>query len=157
MSDPGLQRHIVKANFVWDLPNIDSASGVGRKITAALANDWQISGILTAGSAARYDVTVQYQNNGANVNLTGSPDYAPRVVIGTQLPRGLRRSQARPGHRAQLQSRLASPQNQTIRNSQFLANGDVDPARLRTTAAGFGAVNGAAALRAVQLQVRFQF
>ena len=54
---------------------------MGRKIIAALANDWQISGILTAGSAARYDVTYQYQNNGANVNLTGSPDYAPRVVI----------------------------------------------------------------------------
>ncbi len=41
------------------------------------------------------------------------------------------------------QLQLVSPQNQTIRNSQFLANGDVDPARLRTTAAGFGAVNGA--------------
>ena len=58
MSDPGLQRHIVKSNFVWDLPNMASSSGVGRKITAALANDWQISGIFTAGSAARYDVTV---------------------------------------------------------------------------------------------------
>ena len=50
-----------------------------------------------------------------------------------------------------------SPQNQTVRNSQFLANGDVDPARLRTTAAGFGAVNGAMDMRAIQLQVRFQF
>ena len=55
------------------------------------------------------------------------------------------------------QLQLVSPQNQTIRNSQFLANGDVDPARLRTTAAGFGAVNGAAALRSVQAQIRFQF
>ena len=203
MSDPGLQRHIVKANFVWDLPNIDSASGVGRKITAALANDWQISGILTAGSAARYDVTVQYQNNGANVNLTGSPDYAPRVVINGDtgngcssdrfsqfnasaftgpLPGSLGMESGRnylvgcadhtldlaiarsfkvgSGRLIQLrmemynalnsviynsrvtQLQLVSPQNQTIRNSQFLANGDVDPARLRTTAAGFGAVNG---------------
>jgi hypothetical protein len=29
----------------------------------------------------RYDNPNQYQNNGANVNLTGSPDYAARVVI----------------------------------------------------------------------------
>ena len=52
---------------------------------------------------------------------------------------------------------LVSPTNQTIRNSQFLPNGDVDPARLRTTSAGFGAVTGAAPLRAVQAQIRFQF
>jgi hypothetical protein len=218
MSNPGLQRHIVKANFVWDLPNMDSGSGVGRKITAALANDWQISGILTAGSAAPYDVTVQYQNNGANVNLTGSPDYAPRVVINGDTGSGCSGDRFNqfntavfsgplPGsvgmesgrnylkgcadHRLDMaiarsfnvgsgrliqlrmemynalnaviynsrvtQLQLVSPQNQTIRNSQFLANGDVDPARVRTTAAGFGAVNGAMDMRAIQLQVRFQF
>lgn len=218
MSNPGLQRHIVKANFVWDLPNVDSASGLGRKMTAALANDWQISGIFTAGSAQRYDVTVQYQNNGANVNLTGSPDYAPRVVINGDtgsgcsgdrfkqfntsvfsgpLPGSLgmesgrnylvgcadhtldlaiaRSFNAGRGRLVQLrlemynalnsviynqrvtQLQLVSPTNQTVRNSQFLPNGDVDPARLRTTSAGFGGVTGAAALRAVQAQIRFQF
>jgi hypothetical protein len=197
---------------------MDSASGAARKITAALANDWQISGILTAGSAAPYDVTVQYQNNGANVNLTGSPDYAPRVVINGDtgsgcsgdrfnqfntaafsgpLPGSLGMESGRnyltgcADHRVDLaiarsfnvgagrliqlrmemynalnaviynsrvtQLQLVSPQNQTIRNSQFLANGDVDPARLRTTSAGFGAVNGAMDMRAIQLQVRFQF
>ena len=196
---------------------MDAQSGMGR-IAAALANDWQISGILTAGSAPRYDVTYQYQNNGANVNLTGSPDYTPRIVIngdmgsgcssdrfsqfntvivlrsaagqcgygiGTQLPRGMRRSHARSGDRAQLQrgwrpanpaspgdvqrvqlghlqlardaTAARQPANQTIRNSQFLPNGDVDPARLRTTSAGFGAVTGAQAMRAVQGQIRFQF
>jgi hypothetical protein len=55
------------------------------------------------------------------------------------------------------QLQLVSPTNQTVRNSQFLPNGDVDPARLRTTAAGFGGVTGAQALRAVQAQIRFQF
>ena len=55
------------------------------------------------------------------------------------------------------QLQLVSPQNPTISNSQFLANSDVDPARFRTTAAGFGAVTGAEALRSVQAQVRFQF
>ena len=55
------------------------------------------------------------------------------------------------------QLQLVSPTNQTVRNPQFLPNGDVDPARLRTTSAGFGAVTGAQALRAVQAQIRFQF
>ena len=46
-----------------------------------MVNDWQLSGIFTAGSGARYDITYVYQNSGANVNLTGSPDYAARTVI----------------------------------------------------------------------------
>ena len=65
------------------------------------ANDWQLSGILTAGSAfqpgaiqangaaqanpannsnGRYDITYTYQNNGTNMNLTGSPDYAAKIL-----------------------------------------------------------------------------
>ena len=50
--------------------------------------------MLTAGSAyqplghrrrttrtnGRYDLTYTYQNNGTNVNLTGSPDYAAKIV-----------------------------------------------------------------------------
>ena len=218
MSDPGLQRHIIKGNFVWDLPNMDAQSGMGRQIVAALANDWQISGILTAGSAPRYDITYQYQNNGANVNLTGSPDYTPRMVINGDIGSGCssdrfsqfttsafsgplpgsvgmesgrnylvgcadrtidlaiaRSFNVGGGRLIQLrlemynalnsvvynarvtQLQLVSPTNQTVRNPQFLPNGDVDPARLRTTSAGFGAVTGAQALRAVQAQIRFQF
>jgi len=79
MTNPGLQRHIVKANFIWDLPNWTAAGSA--RIAAALVNDWQLSGIFTGGSGARYDIAYQYQNDGANVNLTGSPDYAARVVI----------------------------------------------------------------------------
>ena len=54
------------------------AHGGARRIVAAVVNDWQLSGIFTGGSGATYDITYQYQNNGANVNLTGSPDYAAR-------------------------------------------------------------------------------
>ena len=85
-----MQRHVIKSYAVWDLPNAPESFGhVGRY----LLNDWQLSGVLTAGSAyqplapqannqtnGRYDLTYTYQNNGANVNLTGSPDYAARIV-----------------------------------------------------------------------------
>lgn len=53
----------------------------------------------------------------------------------------------------QTQLQLVSPTNQTIRNSQFLADGSVDPNRLKTTAAGFGAVTGAQPLRTIQAQL----
>jgi hypothetical protein len=75
-----LQRHIIKGSGVWDLPDVKADSGV-LEVLALLANDWQLSGILTAGSAPKYDVTYAYTNNGQNVNLTGSPDYAARIVF----------------------------------------------------------------------------
>ena len=50
---------------------------------AALATDWQVSGVVTAGSGTPYDVTYSYTTGGANVNLTGSPNYPARIrVIG---------------------------------------------------------------------------
>jgi hypothetical protein len=85
-----LQRHVIKSFAVWDLPNAPSSLG---RIGHYLLDDWQLSGVLTAGSAyqpaapqvnnqtnGRYDLTFQYQNNGLPVNLTGSPDYAARIV-----------------------------------------------------------------------------
>jgi hypothetical protein len=74
-----LQRHILKASGVWDLPDVRSKSG-GLRALGLLLNDWQLSGILTAGSAAKYDLGFTYQNNGGSVNLTGSPDYGARIV-----------------------------------------------------------------------------
>jgi hypothetical protein len=96
--DLPLQRHVIKSYAVWSLPNAPSSFG---RLGAYLLNDWQLSGVLTAGSAyqpgatqangtsqtnptgasnGRYDITYTYQTNGANVNLTGSPDYAARIV-----------------------------------------------------------------------------
>jgi hypothetical protein len=74
-----LQRHLIKGNAVWDLPNITARSGPLRAI-GLLLNDWQLSGILTAGSGSHYDLSFSYQREGANVNLTGSPDYGARIV-----------------------------------------------------------------------------
>ena len=56
----------------------------------------------------------------------------------------------------QTQLQLVSPSTQTIRNSQFLADGSVDPTRFKTTSAGFGAVTGAQPLRTIQAQLRFR-
>ena len=57
-----------------------------------------------------------------------------------------------------------SPTDQTIRNSQYLADGTVDPNRLKPNQAGFGAANGwtnsginGNYQRVIQFQARFQF
>jgi hypothetical protein len=50
-----------------------------------------------------------------------------------------------------------TPSNQTIRNSQTLADGSLDPARLTPQNAGFGAATGAQAMRTVRLTFRLGF
>ena len=62
---------------MWDLP--ERATRLGR-VVGAILNDWQLAGVLTAGSGEAYDLGFSYQNNGGNVNLTGSPDYGARIV-----------------------------------------------------------------------------
>ncbi len=52
---------------------------------------------------------------------------------------------------------LNSITDPTVRNSQFRADGSMDPARLLPNNAGFGAVTGAAGLRSVQMQIKFLF
>ena len=64
------------------------------KVLGYILNDWQISGVLTAGDTVNsangnngqnangeaYDLNYSYQSNGGAVNLTGSPDYDARIV-----------------------------------------------------------------------------
>jgi hypothetical protein len=232
--DLALQRHVIKSYAVWDIPNAPARFGaLGRY----LLNDWQLSGVLTAGSAyqpgavqannaaqannqtnGRYDLTYTYQNNGTNTNLTGSPDYAARIVFvgdpGTgcsdnQYAQFNTKAVAGPtynstglesgrnilggcadhtidmalakrfqfGGNRSLQFRFQvfnvfnaviindrnrnviyrSPTDQTVVNSQYLADGSVDPTRLTPRTAGFGAATGAQPLRNMQVQVRFGF
>jgi hypothetical protein len=47
----------------------------------ALVNDWQLSGVYTGGSGLPYDARFSYQQNGAPVNLTGSPTYLARIKL----------------------------------------------------------------------------
>jgi hypothetical protein len=73
-------RHTMKANVIWDLPDV-KASGSTMRVLAAVLNDWQLSSIWTATTAAPYQIGFSYQSGGSNVNLTGSPDYAARVRV----------------------------------------------------------------------------
>ncbi|HEV2985365.1 MAG TPA: carboxypeptidase-like regulatory domain-containing protein [Vicinamibacterales bacterium] len=94
--DLALQRHVIKSYAVWDIPGPSQSGSVAR----ALLDGWQLSAVLTAGSAyqpgatqangaaqannqtnGRYDLTYTYQTAGTNVNLTGSPDYAAKIVF----------------------------------------------------------------------------
>ncbi len=68
--------HLIKLNSVWNIP--------GRKdmgsIVKALTSDWQISGVGTIQSGSAYDLGYSYQTNGTNAIITGSPDWAGRMV-----------------------------------------------------------------------------
>ncbi len=77
MENLGRRPHIIKANAVWDLPDAPSSFG---KAVGYVLNDWQISGVLTAGSGPSYDLGYSFRNSGANVNMTGSPDYGARIL-----------------------------------------------------------------------------
>jgi hypothetical protein len=79
LQDLNLQRHLLKANFVWDLPKLPTPNA-GMRAVGLILNDWQLAGLFTAGSGNRYDLNYSYNANGGSVNLTGSPDYGARIV-----------------------------------------------------------------------------
>ena len=214
----GLRRHIVKASFVWDLPDVPSSSGIFRRSVAAVLNDWALSGLFTGGSTLPYTITYSYLTGGAPVNLTGSPDYNAMVrIVGDPgkgcssdrysqfnasafagpvapsvgLESGRNYMQGCPENSTDLaiarnfrlggtrvaqarvelfnafntvvynnrvtQLQLVSPTDQTVRNSQFLPGGALDPARAQPRNAGFGAVTSAMPMRSVQATLRFSF
>jgi len=79
--DQGTIRHVVKANWVWDLPDLPYGNNVGTRVAAAVLNDWQLSGVFTGTSGTPYTMAFSYQANGSSVNLTGSPDYPAAIRI----------------------------------------------------------------------------
>jgi hypothetical protein len=72
--------HIMKANFVWDLPDLRRSQTV-LKAVGLVINDWQLSGIWTGSTGDTYTVSASYSSGGSNTNLTGSPNYGARVRI----------------------------------------------------------------------------
>jgi hypothetical protein len=216
MENPGIRRHVMRADFVWDLPRLQADGALA--VVAAIVNEWQLSGIWTGGSGDPYTPTFTYQTNGTSLNLTGSPDYAARIVVNGDPGSGcsgdryrmfdtsvfsgptygsvglesgqnylngcfvniwdlaIRRRFKLGGQRSaqvrvdlfnafntvvyntpQSTLQLLSPTDQQVRNSQYLPDGMVDPARLKPQSAGFGAVTSARPLRSVQIQLRLQF
>jgi hypothetical protein len=228
LSQLNLQRHMIKANWVWDLPKLH-ADAAALKAVGYVINDWQFSGLFTGGSGNRYDLSYSYQSNGNAVNLVGSPDYGnngtgARIIYNGDPGSGCSSNQYKqfdtsivsgptynstgmesgrnvmvgcPDHTfdvavarnipfkgknvqvrvdafnlfntaivtgRQTQIQFNSPTDQTIRNSQFLPDGTVDPNRLTPRNAGFGAANNWSTnsangnyLRFIQFQLRFQF
>jgi len=79
--------NLMRGNFVWDMPDIKSGGAAWRAL-GLIVNDWQMSGIWagarrsseTSNSAA-YTVGFSYQNGGSTTNLTGTPDYSPRIKV----------------------------------------------------------------------------
>ncbi len=57
------RRHIMKANFVWDLPDL-RAGGPTMRALSLIVNDWQLSGIWTGQTGTNYTVGFSYQNGG---------------------------------------------------------------------------------------------
>ena len=53
MNDNGNRPHTLRLNGVWDLPDLHG----GLKAIQYVINDWQIAGVLSAGSAAPYDAS----------------------------------------------------------------------------------------------------
>jgi hypothetical protein len=83
LGDNHPQAHLMRANFVWQLPRITSEE-TALKTIGYVVNNWNLAGIWSGATGAPYSVTVNYVNGGgttANVALTGSPDFAPRAVI----------------------------------------------------------------------------
>src|SRR4029453_15942624 len=81
-------KHIIKGNFVWDLPDYQGSTSAPKAV-GWVVNDWQLSGVWTASTGGpttgtgfgAYNVAYSYSAGGGNVNITGSPDYGGRVRI----------------------------------------------------------------------------
>ena len=78
--DLNLQRHVVKANAVWDLPDIRRARAPASRRSATSSTTGSCRGSSPATPATGTTSGYSYQNNGGNVNMTGSPDYGARIV-----------------------------------------------------------------------------
>jgi hypothetical protein len=75
-------RHTFKSDFVWSIPGLKNASSGGTgQVLKAVSSDWQLSGFWTASTAAAYTVSPSFQNGAGNQNITGSPDFAGRVIV----------------------------------------------------------------------------
>jgi hypothetical protein len=76
----GTTTHIVKGNFIYDLPDMNPAGGFLRAVSL-LANDWQVAGVVSIDSGGKYDLGYSYNTGPSGQALTGSPNYNARIVL----------------------------------------------------------------------------
>jgi hypothetical protein len=212
--DLGGRPDYLKGNAIWSLPTVPQSFG---RVVGLVLNDWQLAGVVTLASGVPYDLGFSYQGIG-NVNMTGSPDYAARIIytgdpgggcssnqyrqfntdavmgpnfgsVGLESGRNMLRGCAekfldlaisrdiRMGGNRTFEVRLDvfnvfdtvvingrnttvnfdNPTSQNVLNSQYTADGSVNPSRVLPRNAGFGAASGAMAMRSMQLQFRLSF
>ena len=72
--------HTSRTNVIWQLPQFNSRNGAMKAI-GAVVNDWQLAGVWSAITGTPYSAGFLYQSGGGNANLTGSPDFAPRIRV----------------------------------------------------------------------------
>jgi hypothetical protein len=210
--------HVAMFNAVWNSPDIQSKGSLVRN----LVRDWQVSLLWRVASGAAYTLGYSYTNDGGNVNITGSSDWAGRMILldglgggcsssnqyaqfnalaakgpgygslsmesGRNYLRGCTDTRAdmsfvrriripKIGENRRLELRadvynafnttvlnsrvttatFNNPTSMTLTNNQYNADGTLNASRVKPNNAGFGAANGAQALRNIQLQLRFQF
>ncbi|MEO8071084.1 MAG: hypothetical protein ABI652_06755, partial [Acidobacteriota bacterium] len=74
------RRHVLRTNFVWDLPDMSTAGSAPHRIIAHAVNGWQLSSVFTAGSGAPYTPNFSITGVNNNVNYTGTPIYSARIL-----------------------------------------------------------------------------
>ena len=74
----------LKVNATWNIPGITGRGGFLHQLTS----DWQVSGVLRRNRGRPIVSVISYQTGGGSVNITGSPDFGGRVVLGNNLGSG---------------------------------------------------------------------
>ncbi len=89
VNNVGFRRHTLKGYLVYEIPRVKSLP----RAADYMVNGWQLSTVYTGGTGGNFDATYTYAANGANVNLTGSPNYVARIKIGSNPGSGCGSSQ----------------------------------------------------------------
>ncbi len=100
---------------------------------------------MTACSTSIWDLAIA-----RNIRLGGTRNVQIRIEMYNALDSAFWTSRS-------TTVQYVSPTDQTLRNAQYLADGTLDPTRLKPNVAGFGAANNTSSPRNFQLQLRFSF